>query len=344
MENIQRQFIMALLAYAVQRDVNPAQLCSLAGIDYKAIHQHPDFHITPQQQEQLWKQASQVTRDPLFGLHFGESLQLAALGVVGQIIQTSATISEALTNACALVKLTTDMFDMQIRHGKNSFSIHLLTDKKMAASYPFTYRHTADYLMVFVIHEMDGLLLEKTIPVEVSLPYYQAEPYEYTRVFRCAAVRRDDAFVLEFPARYLELPVLSANYELQHLLLQKMNTLLQHSAPAAGWRNRIYNYLLTNSYLHTLSLEAVARNFNMSTRSLQRKLKEEGCTYLEIVDEVRKNLAINYLTNRQLSVKDVTHILGYNEQSAFLRAFKRWTGGTPGSYRKKAEAGNRPAI
>lgn len=332
MENIQRQLVLALLGYAVQRDIHPQQLCELSGIDYKNIQS-----IRPAQREKLWKHASQLSSDPLFGLHFGESLQLAALGVVGQIIQTSATIGEALTNACTLVKHTTDMFDMQIQHERKSFFIHLLVDKKKAEQYPFTYRHTADYLMVFVVHEMDGLLLEKTIPMQVRLPWYLADPYEYTRVFRCADVKKGTDFVLEFPAKYLDLPILSANYELQQQLLKKLQALLQPEKNGSLWRNRVYNYLLTNSYFNTLSIEAVAHNFNISTRSLQRKLKEEGYTYLEIVDEVRKNLALNYLTDQRLSVKQVTHILGYNEQSAFLRAFRRWTGTTPAAYAKTAK-------
>jgi AraC-like DNA-binding protein len=97
-------------------------------------------------------------------------------------------------------------------------------------------------------------------------------------------------------------------------------------------RTRIYNHLLANSYLQSLTLDAVAANFNLSSRSLQRKLKEEGVTYQQIVEEVRRKLAINYLTSNY-SIKDISHILGYNEQSAFVRAFKRWTKKTPMEYR-----------
>jgi AraC-like DNA-binding protein len=98
---------------------------------------------------------------------------------------------------------------------------------------------------------------------------------------------------------------------------------------------RIYNYLLANSYLQALTLDSVAANFNLSNRSLQRKLKEEGVTYQQIVEEVRRKLAINYLTSNY-SIKDISHILGYNEQSAFVRAFKRWTNKTPMEYRGRA--------
>lgn len=268
-------------------------------------------------------------------MHFGESLQLAALGIVGQIIQTSATISDALTNACALVRFTTDMFDMQIQHDDKRFFIYLISEKRKAEVFPFTYRHTADYLMVFIIHELDGLLLEKTLPLEVGFPYYLASPYEYARVFRCSNIKKAPELELKFSSKNLSLPILSANYELQTLLLQKMNTLILGNDDKLKWHNKVYNYLLTNSYLNTLSIESVANNFTMGPRSLQRKLKEEGFTYLQIADKVRKKITLQYMENPSLSIKDITNMLGFKEQSAFLRAFKRWTGKTPSDYKQK---------
>lgn len=337
MENFQRQFTMALLAYAVQRDIHPSRLCNMSGVDYKQLCKNANYNISAIQQNELWRNVSQLSGDHLFGLHFGESLQLAALGVVGQMIQTSSTIGEALTNACALVKLTSDIFDMQLEHHKGKFTIHLLADKKKAELYPFTYRHMADCLMVFVIHEMDGLLLEKVKPNYAGFPYFLAEQYEYTRVFRCSKILKTSQLSLEFNSEYLDLPVLSANYELQQLLLSKVNTLMLQTNIEGVWQQKVYNYLLANSYLKTVSLESVARNFNMTERALQRKLKEENATYTEIVDAVRKKLTLNYLDNNNFSIKEITHMLGYNEQSAFLRAFKRWTGSTPAAYKARAE-------
>jgi AraC-like DNA-binding protein len=332
MENFQRQFTMALLAYVVQRDLDPSELCKISGIDYKQLGSNISFSIARKNLDDLWKNASERCGDPLFGLHFGESLQLAALGVVGQIIQTSATMSEALTNACSLVKLTSGFFDMQIHHDRKTFTLHLLYDKKDADCYPFLFRHLADCLMVFVIHEMDGLLLEKVKPNSAGFPYYLAEQYEYTRVFRSPKIFRSTDLSLEFSSHYLDVPVLSANYELQQLLLAKMHTLMEANVHGS-WKQKVYNYLLANSYLKTLTLEAVAKNFNLTVRGLQRRLGEEKSTYLEIVDEVRKKLTLSYLDNNNFSLKDISHMLGYNEQSAFLRAFRRWTGTTPSAYK-----------
>src|SRR5882762_5548853 len=115
MEAHQRQFILGLLGYAVQKGVSPQQLCKLAQVNLEALQKEKADALTPKQTSDLWLHASRLCNDPLFGLHFGESLQLAALGVVGQIIQASNTVGDALTIANSLSYLVTDLFTMNVK-------------------------------------------------------------------------------------------------------------------------------------------------------------------------------------------------------------------------------------
>lgn len=335
MQDFQKQFVLAMLGYAASRDADVQQLCRLSGIDYKALTGKSKAVITPQQMENLWKTAGHLTNDPLFGLHFGESMQLAALGIVGQIVQTSNTVGDALNQAGGLVALITDMFRMHIEQRKSSFIIHLSADESKKDTFPFTFRHMAEYLLVFIVHELDGLLLRKIQPVSVRLPYTVTEPYEYSRVFRCPVHKKTGTFSIELNNEYRQLSIISANYELQNQLLQKVSSLVNNTPADGSLQSRIFNYLITNSYLYTMSLEAVAANFNISPRTLQRKLKQEGVSFLQIVDEVRHKLSLHYLSSGNYQVKDVSAMLGYNEHTAFARAFKRWTGLTPAEYQRK---------
>ncbi|RPD40583.1 AraC family transcriptional regulator [Chitinophaga barathri] len=334
MEDFQKQFILALLAYAAQRDVKPQRLCKLSGIDYKALLKQGRLPLNAAQINNLWKNAAHLSNDGLFGLHFGESMQLAALGVVGQIIQTSNSVGEALSNAGAMTPLLTDIFRMQVNHHKKTFTVQFNADAKKSAASPSTFRHMADFLAVFVVHELDGLLLQKVEPISVQLPYAVEDAAEYARVLRGPIKKKTGELAIELDNSMLNLSILTANYELQNYLLGKVQGLIKGEEEAGSLEARIYNYLLTNSYLYALSLEAVAANFNISPRNLQRKLKEEGVTFIQIVESVRKTLAEHYLQSGNYQVKDIAYILGYNEPSAFLRAFKRWTGITPAAYQK----------
>src|SRR5688572_7094373 len=171
MEDFQKKFILALLAYVSQRGVNAHRLCNLAGIDYKSFQKKNSRPVSPEQINSLWKNASHLTGDPFFGLHFGESMQLAALGIIGQILLTSATVGEALSNAGSLTPLITDMFQMRIHHEKNKFRITFSADLAKATKFNSTYRHMADFLVVFSCHELRGLLLEKLEPIQANIPH-----------------------------------------------------------------------------------------------------------------------------------------------------------------------------
>jgi AraC-like DNA-binding protein len=72
----------------------------------------------------------------------------------------------------------------------------------------------------------------------------------------------------------------------------------------------------------------------MSTRTLQRQLKERGVDFKQLTEETRRRFAVNYLKERKNTLTEVAFLLGYSELSAFNRAFKRWTGSTPLEYRR----------
>jgi AraC-like DNA-binding protein len=86
---------------------------------------------------------------------------------------------------------------------------------------------------------------------------------------------------------------------------------------------------------HHPNIEGVARALGTSPRTLQRRLLEEGTSFRDVVEEVRAELARRYLGER-VALHDVAFRLGYAEVSAFLRAFKRWTGMTPTQFRRAA--------
>jgi AraC-like DNA-binding protein len=82
--------------------------------------------------------------------------------------------------------------------------------------------------------------------------------------------------------------------------------------------------------------EVVARNLGMSERTLARKLSDEGLNFTEILQHLRRTLAIRYLDDRKLHVSKIAWLLGFRDVSAFTHAFKRWTGKTPSQMRTAA--------
>lgn len=289
--------------------------------------------LRQQQVDDLWLNVTHLSKDKLFGLHFGESLQLSALGIVGEIIKSSETVGSALTIAASLTHLITAAFDLAIIQDKTSFTVRFIpTIDDWQNSVSAT--QTLDLLMVFVIHELDGLLLKKIHPLAIRYSGKTDNIAEHQRVMRCRPVINATENIIAFDKKYWNEPIITANYELQKILLQNISELKTDLVKKQTLQRRIYNYLLTNSYLGIVSLDDIAGNFNISPRTLQRKLKEEGINFQQLSDEARKTLAINYLKAGSYPLKEISYLLGYNELSAFTRTFKRWTGIAPALYQK----------
>ena len=91
----------------------------------------------------------------------------------------------------------------------------------------------------------------------------------------------------------------------------------------------MYSAIPGNRY----SREDTAKSLGVSVRTMQRKLKEDNTTYADLVQKVQKQLAINYMRIHELSLEEISCLLGYKEQTSFSRAFKSWTGQTFTEYR-----------
>jgi AraC-like DNA-binding protein len=339
MDEYKKQFVRNMLAYAVQRDIAPGQWCRLSGLDFKMLSTGAGPAITLKQLDDLWRNVVHLSGDAAFGLHFGESLRLSALGAVGQIIQSSRTVGEAITMAAQSIHLITDLFTIDVARNENAITITFLPDAEKAALYPDAMRQMVHLFMVFTIHELDGLVFEKIVPLEVSLPLHASvDGSEYERVFRCMPEDDMGCYRMKFHDRYWEEVIITANHELQSMLIKIAS---QAAAPRTAeplLSERIADYLMANAYLGIANLEAIAANFNTSARSLQRRLREEGVSFQQLADSVRRAIAMQYLQSGSHPLKEVSYMLGYNELSAFSRAFKRWTGLTPQDYQKKRTA------
>ena len=330
--NAQRkQFALSLLSYAVQRGIDPDDLCKLSGVELEMLKSKEETEVTLSTISKLWKNAQQLCNDSLFGLHYGEALQLAALGAVGEIIKSSETVGQGITLAASFLPIVTDLFTMDVKKGEKTFEVRLI---ETGQAHPNGFaRQVTDFLMVFTINELNGLLLKRVAPIKIQYSYEMSDEAEYTRVFRCKPIQSSDDLVMEFDNSLWDEPILTANYEIQRMFLEKVNTSVRDPLKNISFQVTVMDHLMKNSYLGILSLEDIAANFNMTPRSVQRRLQQESVTFQQLADSVRKSLALSYMESGKYQIKEVSYMLGYNELSAFSRAFKRWTGKAPFEYR-----------
>jgi AraC-like DNA-binding protein len=193
--------------------------------------------------------------------------------------------------------------------------------------------------MSFVVTALRKLSGKNITPLLVSFEFSTPLPLyvkEYEKLFGSKIVFKEDQSSLLYLATDLQRVVLSYDKELFRILDEQAEKLLKVYENKLTYSEQVKHSaarLLEGKYL---SIEQVAEALQLSVRTLQRKLKEEDSSYLQIIDELHKELAIGYLRETYLSVSEIAYLLGYAEAGVFTRAFKRWTGNSPTEFKNKA--------
>lgn len=137
------------------------------------------------------------------------------------------------------------------------------------------------------------------------------------------------------PREYLEHHWQGQNQYLGNVLRKYADAALEREEPADTFEAAVREIVMKDLTAGSFSLEGVARRLFVEPRTLHRRLQTEGTSYREIVEDVRRRLAVAYL-KKNVRVNEISHLLGYSEPSAFQRAFQRWFGCSPGAYRRDA--------
>ncbi|MDD0974128.1 AraC family transcriptional regulator [Pseudomonas fontis] len=145
---------------------------------------------------------------------------------------------------------------------------------------------------------------------------------------------------VEFAADYLRLPVVQDLGGLKTFLRSAPQWLVVRYRNQNGLAARVYRHLRGRLYGQWPTLLAMAEREGLSPSSFRRQLEREGCSFQQIKDEVRRAMAFECLRGTELSVAQIAEQTGFQEPSAFHRAFKKWTGESPGSYRLRLAGGN----
>ncbi|MBF7731267.1 AraC family transcriptional regulator [Pseudomonas sp. N040] len=188
--------------------------------------------------------------------------------------------------------------------------------------------------LLLIWHRLASWLIGQRIRLEESTFSYAAPEHanEYGLMFQCPHRFAAGTTSLLFHARYLDLPLLQDERTLKQFLLHSPADLLARPDGGDNLPSQIRR-LLGRDCSNWPDLEGVARQLNTSPQTLRRHLREQGSSFQELKDQLRRDLAIYHLGRHELPIQDIAEQLGFSEPSAFHRAFKKWTGLTPGAYR-----------
>lgn len=278
--------------------------------------------------------ALRLTRDPAFGLHWAEHASLLQFDLVSLLMAAAPSLRMGLTSVLRSQAILGDRPELSFCEQAGLAELRF---EPMAVSMECA-RVRADLAVAGFasLLRMVGAAPQqiRCIAFAHACPSYGSE---YERLFEGRA-QFDQPFTgIVFSAELLERRLGTPNQALYVSLDRQAQRLRERLLANESLRVRVEQHL-RSALPRAPSMREAASALGLSERSLRRRLLEEGCTFTTLVEGLRLDLAQQMLKDQGRSIKEIAAELGFSELSAFHRAFKRWTGDTPVTFRARAKA------
>ena len=303
-----------------------------AKIDERQLS-NPDGRIPLDAYARLWHVAASHVSDPAFGLRIGAETSVREWGLVGYTVAYSSTLGSALNRFAHYGRVMSDALVVRIDTQRDATWVRLDVQPELRA-----FRPAVDARLAALLSACREMIGAAVTPLLVQLSYRQpGDVKEYERFFGSPLEFGTLASAFLLRTDDLERRVMVADNTLAGYLETLADETLAHIGTERTTRERVRRTLWSELSERTPSLDAVAKSLGMSARTLQRQLKQEGVSFGGLLAELRREMAPSLLRDGQNSVSEVAFLLGYEDPSAFRRAFQRWFGSSPRSFRKTAD-------
>ncbi|EON91161.1 AraC family transcriptional regulator [Marinobacter lipolyticus SM19] len=326
---------LALVHYLDCRGVlDRVRIEAITGMTLEAL-QDPDLRVPADIHYRLWEYAEQVTGDPGVGLHAGQVVDPERMGLVGHVFFNCDTLGEAVTQYVRLHRLINESVILSFEQTGEQAILTWQPDS------PGHYcRQDMDRTLAAALcrtrHFIHPGISAEWAEIAHPRPRYASE-YEQLLggpvTFGCAVTR------LAFSSSHLSHPIPHRNPYVYSAVLRQVNSLLARLQTRRTFSRKVRRLISRQMSTEKIDADTLARQCHMSRQTLYRRLKKEGLSFHDLVEQVRKDKALRYVAADQYALGEIAFLLGFSELSAFSRAFKRWTGMAPAQYRARHHAG-----
>lgn len=291
----------------------------------------PDLRVPEASVDAAWRLAASLTHDAAIGLHVAEWLPRGALDLVEYAFRSSASLASALERLARYGRVISDRVAIRLDMNRDK----LVLQVRDAGSTPL-HPGRAEFALAVVLKLARDSTGRRIVPQQVCFAHPSpAEDVEYSRFFQVRVVFDAGTTSMILGAEDAARPLIGADDALSAIVHRRLDKALNDRRRSEGgqFRERVRRLMVEHLGRTTLTPPKVARALTVSRRTLSRRLAEEGTSFGDLFDDVRRESACALLQDRGLSVGDVAFFLQYSEPAAFHRAFRRWTGQTPRDFR-----------
>ena len=319
-----------LIAKAIESyGLDSKKIFTQAHIDLDAIQKNPEVRLPVKQMAVLWQLAVLETKDECFALRLTQFFQPNTYSAVGLAFASSRTIMEGFEHSLRYFKMTTDAAEHRLEKINNTVILHIDIPPE---NEPVAVE-AIEAFMSTLISLSRVMTTQEFSPLEVSFKHDKsAFINEYQAFFNCPVLFNQTGHRIIFSLVDLERPQMLANPSLAKTLEMWIDEHLKHFSQDLV-STKVKAYILDNMLKDEIEIENIASFLALGLRTLQRKLKAEGQSFNEILDECRHHMAEKLLAEQRVPLIEISYMLGFSDQSGFTRAFRRWTNTSPKHYR-----------
>ena len=313
----------------VQRGLDVEALLAEAGVDC-GTSEEVDLGELTDGFSRAWELAVTQTGDPAIGLTV-PSHPLNSLGVLSHVVLSARDVQHALQAVSRFTHLVspTATIDIRLENGHGLLTLNIEPGRRAVPAQRF------DFCATVLLHGMRWVTGRPIKALAVHRPGPEpADPEPWIRAFGCPVRFNAPECMIEMSAADLALPIPTADQAVADLCERIAVQIAEQQGGSVSIRVR--QALMKHLCKGDPRRETVASMLRMSERTLQRRLTEEGTSFAELVDEVRRQLAQRYFLHSDFSPTEITFALGFSDPSNFYRACKRWFGRSPGTMRSGA--------
>ncbi|AXQ31534.1 AraC family transcriptional regulator [Solimonas sp. K1W22B-7] len=323
-------YVLLTMQQAEERGVSRARL--LRGLPISpAVFEQAETRLSLLQYTQIIYRALEETGDPSLGYEFALRCNLTAHGFFGYGLMSQPTLREVVEFAIRFVQLCTPCYSVRLSEDATDAVI------EVSEAIPFgpLYQYGFDMFLVCFARMAQQLEIPFGNDLELWFPWPEPPHFERYRDQLPARLRFSmPAFHIRVPRKYANLPIRTGNALTAQLLARQCERELSLLGLSNDLLARVRAALATRIGSYP-DLTTLSQGLFMSTRTLKRRLQEHGRSYQQLLDEARHRDALRLLDGHGLSIEEIADRLGYSSSANFTRAFRKWTGTTPGAWRHR---------
>jgi AraC-like DNA-binding protein len=323
-------FVAAALEGVRARQLDPDRLLTQVGLS-PGLLLVPQARVSAKQYGELWRLVALTLDDEFFGQD-SRRMKAGSFAMLVHSVVGCRNLGQALDRSLRFYGLILDDIGGSLVRDEKEAAV-ILRERVVGAA-P---RIFGSEVLLMLLHGVACWLVGRRIPIlRAQFNYSKPAHSDEYRLMYCTDIAYDMPHTaITFAADYLKLPVMQNERSVKEFLRTAPESILVKYKNGSSLSARIRRRLRQQLPGAVPEFDRIAAELNMTPATMRRRLHEEGTTYQGIKDQLRRDLAISYLSHSDRSVMDIALELGFSERSAFHRAFRKWTGASPGEFRRR---------